>query len=118
MPVRRTVLLVDDDALVRLALAEALGDLGFEVIEAQSAADALDYLPGLHDLDVLITDILMPGLDGWTLSEKVRESRPDLPVVYITGFFGDNARPVPGAQLIHKPFTVRAIARVLGGLLC
>ena len=118
MPIRsRNALLVDDDALVRGVLADMLAELGFQVTEAGTPDDALSMVGRLRGLDLLITDILMPGMDGWTLAEQVRVTHPDLPIMYITGYSADADRPVERARVVRKPFTQRSLVDALTDLL-
>jgi two-component system cell cycle sensor histidine kinase/response regulator CckA len=104
------VLLVDDDANVRLVVEDILDELGFVVIAVESGEEGLSRLPGLSRLDLLVTDVLMPSMDGWTFAERVRAAHPNLPVLYITGYFGDGARPVEGGRVINKPFAAKDLA--------
>lgn len=79
------VLLVEDEFLIRMILAEALADEGFEVVEAASGDEAA-RLAQDTGFDLLLTDIQMPGrLDGVALARHLLHDRPDLPVVYVTG---------------------------------
>ena len=83
-PVR--VLLVEDDFLIRLTLAEALLDEGFAVVEAETAEAALGSLAEDAGIGALLTDVQIPGsFDGLQLAERVRSLRPGLPVIYMTG---------------------------------
>lgn len=100
-----TVLLVDDDTLVRTGTAEMLQGFGYDVLEAASGAEALAMLrtnPG--GVDVLITDFLMPGMTGASLAQEARALVPDLPTLIITGY--SNIAEGPGADLprLTKPF--------------
>ena len=113
----RRALLVDDDPLVRMVVAGILDTLGFEVIEAEDGKEALAALSAERGIDVLVTDVLMPRLDGWTLAEQARLAHPELPVIYVTGYYHENARPVPGGSVIRKPFRITKFAEVLGELL-
>lgn len=80
------LLLVEDEFLIRLTLAEALVDEGFEVLEAEEAGAALSMLEADPAIRVLLTDIQLPGaMDGRTLVQRAREKRPDLPVIFMTG---------------------------------
>ena len=81
-----TVLLVDDEDLVRATVADMLADLGYEVVEAGSAAAALRLLDGGLVPDLLVTDHLMPGLTGTELAHTVRQRRPNLPVLIVSGY--------------------------------
>ena len=82
----RRVLIVEDEFLIRLTLAEVLADEGYEVLEAESGDDALALLEGGGEIAVLLTDIQLPGaLDGRALVRHARQGRPDLPVIFMTG---------------------------------
>jgi CheY-like chemotaxis protein len=104
----RTLLLVEDDPLVRSSLAEALADAGFQVLEAPDAEAALDMVAARDDLAVMLTDIYLPGADGFALARAARRLRPRLPVVYASGRAreADRRRALPGTILLAKPFTL------------
>jgi CheY-like chemotaxis protein len=119
MAERGRLLLVEDEFLIRLTLAEALADAGHEVLEAEDADEALAHAgAGEAPIDLLLTDIQLPGpLNGEGLARRIRESHPDLPVIFMTG------RPEPGRAsgprdlLIPKPYlpseVCAAVARLL-----
>lgn len=109
------VLLVEDEAGVRLMTANGLARAGYEVTEAPDGAAALRYLEDGAAPDVLITDIRMPGADGWTVARAYRERLPDLPVLYITGF-SDESEPVPGGMVLPKPFRIAQMLATLASL--
>jgi two-component system cell cycle sensor histidine kinase/response regulator CckA len=113
----RAVLLVDDDSLVRLVLSDMLTGLGFDVTEAANPAEGFVALEQAGEWDVLVTDILMPGMDGWTFAERVRANFPDLPVLYITGYSEEAERPVTRSRVIRKPFSEKTFVRALTDLL-
>jgi CheY-like chemotaxis protein len=109
--VRGTVLLVDDDADVRGSTLRILERAGFEVLEAGSAADALDVWRG-HDapIDLLLSDVVMPGVTGVELAAEIAALSPETAIILISGFTpsaleqhrlltGDD----DGVQLLHKP---------------
>ena len=99
---RRTILVVDDDSRVVQQASEMLAMMGYQVIPADSAEQALAVFAGLAaEIDLLLTDILMPGLTGPELAELVHRERPELPVLLMTGFAG---RYQGAADLIEKPF--------------
>jgi CheY-like chemotaxis protein len=115
-----TVLLVEDEALLRLIIAEELLDAGFTVFQAADGESALEMLAEQPSIDLLFTDIRMPGpLSGWDVAEQARAARPNIAVIYATGFSGEAPRLVPGARFFKKPYKASAIvdaARELGGL--
>lgn len=80
------VLVVEDEFLIRLTLAEALSDDGFEVLEAESGADALSLLRRHPNIRLLLTDVQLPGgLDGRSLAREARETAPNLAVILMSG---------------------------------
>jgi DNA-binding response OmpR family regulator len=113
-----SVLLVEDDPLIREFVVEALRDAGYHVIHASTVEEALDWCKR-HVVDVLVTDVRLPGnIDGWQIAERCRESDPELPVIYATGYSPTAPRPVPGSRIVKKPFhpdEVVRIVRELGG---
>lgn len=114
---RPRVLVVEDEMLVRLSVAEELEDAGYHVIEAADGQAALAVLHGDDRIDVVFTDIRMPGgIDGWDLAERARTIRPDIPVIYATGFSGDDLRLVPGARFLKKPYRIGDILSAIGEL--
>ncbi|HLG87289.1 MAG TPA: response regulator [Alphaproteobacteria bacterium] len=112
-PIR--VLFVDDEALVRTAIAAALREDGHEVTDVGSAAAALTILGRGDHLDVLVVDLLMPGMNGAELAVEARRQRPDLPVVIITGYAGDMDRRIEeqGYPVLRKPFRPVELATIL-----
>ena len=100
------VLLVDDDDDVRTVAAEMLRDAGHIVIEAGSGGAALEHLDRDEPhIDLLIADMAMPGMSGPELARAARQSRPDLPIIFISGFADFTARDdVVAAALLQKPF--------------
>jgi PAS domain S-box-containing protein len=109
-----TVLIVEDDSSVRFTVTEVLKELGYAFIEAEDAASAIPYLQGDHDIDLLVTDVGLPNMDGRQLAEIGRQYRPDLKVLFITGYTEKAAvrSEFLGAnmQMLGKPFTVETLA--------
>ncbi len=115
-----TLLLVEDDDLVRLTVAMTLEDLGFTVLEATTGEAALQQLKAGLDTDILVTDIdLGPGISGLQLADQVREGWPRLPVVFVTGRTPTlQGRPRREREAyLPKPFEGETLARVVHGLL-
>jgi signal transduction histidine kinase/CheY-like chemotaxis protein len=114
---RATILLVDDEELVRVATSEMLCDLGYEVLQASSAAEAIGVLRGGQQPDLLVTDYLMPGMNGVELVNHVRTLRPDMKTLLITGY--SNIAEGPGATLprLGKPFRQADLAQHVADLL-
>lgn len=99
------ILVVDDDPMVRTFVVFALEDANYDVVEASDGAEALELIAGTAAFDALVTDIRMPNVDGWTLAERARELRPDLPVLYVSGWTDVDPRPVQGSKALGKPFS-------------
>ena len=112
-----SIMLVDDEALVRTATAEMLRDLGHRVADAGSGPEALGRL-ATEAVDIVITDYKMPRMDGAELARQLRLARPDLPVLLITGYTG-SAHEVHDLPRLDKPFRraelQAAISRVVDG---
>ena len=83
---RGRVMLVDDEFLIRMSTADMLADLGFDVVEAGTAEEALKQFAEGEPLDVIITDHLMPGMSGAELVARVRAVEPDLPILIVSGY--------------------------------
>ncbi|MBM3487254.1 MAG: response regulator [Alphaproteobacteria bacterium] len=110
-----TVLLVEDEDAVRLFGARALRNKGYTVLEARNGEAALEMLgAGATPIDLLITDVVMPGMDGPTLIRQVREKRPELKVIFISGYTEDSFRKRLGeGETVHflpKPFSLQQLA--------
>ncbi|MGG5219392.1 response regulator [Pseudomonas syringae pv. coryli] len=103
-----TVLIVEDDPAVRALVSEVLGELGYTFIEAGEAADAVPILESGRRIDLLISDVGLPGMNGRQLADIARQLRPELKVLFITGYAEHAAVRGgfldTGMQLITKPF--------------
>ena len=113
-----TILLVEDDALVRRSVARQLSDLGYTVLEAQAATEAAKLLATETTVDLLLTDVVMPGgSDGVDLAERVRRTSPWIKVLLMSGFpeirDAQGAEAAPPFPLIIKPFDRDQIAAAL-----
>jgi signal transduction histidine kinase len=114
-----TILLVDDDVLISTSTVYLLEDLGHEVIEANSGADALKILERGGKVDLLITDYSMPRMTGMQLAHAARELRPDLPILMATGYADAPQETSIDIPRLRKPFKqhqlVAEIAKALRG---
>jgi len=110
-----SVLLVDDEEIVRTATAEMIRDLGHSVHEASGGLEALARLDNGLQVDAVITDYMMPGMDGGAFARQLAKKRPEVPVLLITGYTGptDNVLHLPR---LAKPFGQAAIAAALAEL--
>jgi signal transduction histidine kinase/CheY-like chemotaxis protein len=107
----RHLLLVDDDGAVREITAAMLRELGYSVIEAGSAGAALDLLERHRNINLAIVDFAKPGMNGIELAHRLRQLRPALPILFITGFVDHAALVGVGeAEIIGKPFTLGDLA--------
>ncbi len=102
-----SVLLVEDELLVRELASEDLGEIGFEVTAASDGDEALGYLREGRHFDLLFTDIRMPGAtDGWLLAQEARKLLPGIRVIYATGL-GEAADGLcEGERYVRKPYTL------------
>ena len=110
-----TVLLVEDEDPVRIFGARALRNKGYKVLEAKSGENALEVLNAAEEtIDLLITDVVMPHMDGPDLVRHVRESHPDMKVIFISGYTEDAFRQrLDKDSEIHflpKPFSLKQLA--------
>ena len=110
-----TVLLVEDEDAVRLFGARALRNKGYTVLEAENGEDALDVINATDGtIDLIISDVVMPGMDGHTLVRLVRHELPDVKVIRMSGYaedvFQDEIERDPTIQFLPKPFSLRGLA--------
>ncbi|PYE23375.1 PAS domain-containing protein [Rhizobium sp. PP-CC-3A-592] len=119
---RNTILVVDDEPLVRMVAVEMLEELGHAVLEAEDGPSALKILTSRSDVELLITDVGLPnGMNGRQLADAIRAQRPELNVLFITGY-AENAvlnhgHLEQGMQVITKPFEADAFARRVSELI-
>ncbi len=117
-----TVLVVDDEPTVRMLVTEVLEDLGYTAIEAADGASGLKALEASARLDLLVTDVGLPGgLNGRQLADAARERRPGLKVLFITGYAENavigNGHLDPGMHVLTKPFALETLASRIKALL-
>jgi len=100
------ILLVDDETMMRKMVKLTLQKRGFQVFDAAGAAEAL-ALSQQHQIDVLVTDVVLEGMDGWTLARSLVERNPDLPIVFMSGYpidFEDDREQCGRWAFLPKPF--------------
>ena len=101
------ILIVEDEFLIRMTLAEALGDEGFDVVEAETGDEALPMLKADPAIRLLLTDIQLPGvLNGRALAKQAREHAPTLPIIFMTGQPDPGDMPGDRDVFISKPYTL------------
>lgn len=115
-PTRETLLVVDDEEMVRRLAARMLAMLGYRVLEARSGQEAVRLLRrGAHRIDGVVTDVAMPGIGGRELGETIARCWPQIRVLYMSGF-AENRMVTEGALdpsvlFIQKPFTSEQLGR-------
>jgi CheY-like chemotaxis protein len=106
---RRTVLVVEDEVLVQMLVLEVLSDLDLDTLEADDAASALAHIRSDARIDLMVTDVGLPGMNGRDLADAAREIRPGLRVLFVTGY-ADRAQAGEfvgeGMDMIVKPFAL------------
>ena len=111
---QEVVLVVEDEPAVRQFSVDALSELGYRVLQADGAAAGLRLLDAHPEISLLFTDVVMPDVNGRKLADEARKRRPDLRVLFTTGYTRSaiiqNRTLDPGVDLISKPFTIEALA--------
>ena len=105
------ILLIEDDEHVRPVAAAFLTDLGYNVVEAANADGAYALSNALGRLDLIVSDVRMPGVHGPVIVEKLRQERPGLPVIYITGYADHHA--LLGETVLQKPFSMAELGEAV-----
>ena len=109
-----TVLVIEDEVAVRELVIDVLKDLGYHALEAGDGPSGLKILKSLDRVDLLVTDVGLPGMNGRQVAEAAREHRPDLKILFITGYAENAAMAngflAPGMEMVTKPFAVDALA--------
>ena len=128
----RSILLVDDEDAVRMIIRRLLQKSGFRVIDTGNPVDALQLFSERDDWDLLITDLMMPHLKGWELASHIRRLQPKLPILFISGYPGDQVLDSCGGNgggqplfnrleaheaFLRKPFSMEELARVADRLI-
>lgn len=114
---QRTVLIVEDEFLIRMVLADTLHDEGYDVIEAGNVLEAVAIL-GAQKVDAVITDVDMPGgLNGLDLVRMISEMHMQVPVIVASGKHRPRPEDLPGdAVFVSKPYRMGAMAAILGDM--
>ena len=109
-----TVLVVEDETSVRELVVDVLNDLGYRALEAPDGPASLQVLRSPERIDLLITDVGLPGMNGRQVADAAREHRPGLKVLFITGYAENAAMAngflAPGMEMVTKPFAIDALA--------
>jgi two-component system capsular synthesis sensor histidine kinase RcsC len=112
------IILIDDNAVVRDMLVDLVASLGYAADAAESGEDAL-ALFDQDPYDIVLTDLLMPGLTGWDVLDGVRRRDPTIPVIIITGspVIGDPRANQPGVAVVKKPVDVMLLDALIRRML-
>jgi CheY-like chemotaxis protein len=105
-----TILLVEDEEFLRNVVVDLLSQLGYQVLPAANGEEALELSKQNAHIDVLVTDVAMPGLAGPELAAAMRVSQPNLKVIFVSGAPETGCDLTPGAVLLMKPFTIRMLS--------
>ena len=114
------MLVVEDQDEVRAQIVELLTEMGCEIVEAADGIQAMRIVQSRRDLDLLVTDVGLPGLNGRQLADAALEAIPSLPVLLITGYAGkalDDIRLADSMQVMRKPFELEDLAAQVKALL-
>jgi CheY-like chemotaxis protein len=119
MPQKRVVLVVEDEAIIRMGAVQMLEEAGFEVVDAGNAHDAVSILETRNDVCAIFTDINMPGtMDGMRLARMVRDRWPPIHLVVTSGLVSPNDDDLPpGGKFIRKPYDPKHVISTLRELL-
>ena len=108
------MLVVEDEPVIRDLIVEVLRELGYRALEAADGTAGLKVLQSRKRIDLLVTDVGLPGINGRQLADQARVTRPDLKVLFITGYAENATLPNgfldPGMEMITKPFAIEALA--------
>lgn len=121
-PMRLTILLVEDEDMVRGLMCEVLEQEGYDVLACSTPAEAIE-VSRQHDrpIDLLLTDVVMPGMNGREMAERIHEFLPQLRVVFMSGYtehaLTQEGQVDPKFEYLQKPFTLKALTQKLAKVL-
>jgi len=109
------ILVVEDDPRVSRSTMAALDELGYRPLACASGQEALATLDEHPEVDLVVTDVMMPEMTGTELAAALRRLHPHVPILFVTGYVGEagEAEDLVGGELLRKPFTVAALARAV-----
>jgi two-component system cell cycle sensor histidine kinase/response regulator CckA len=113
------VMVVDDEPMIRRMIASALTTSGYRVVDAETPEQAIRMMDAHPALDLLVTDVVMPEVDGCELAERMRLKQPRLKVLFISGFEPENGRKKleQGSDFLQKPFRINDLLDRVGRML-
>jgi two-component system cell cycle sensor histidine kinase/response regulator CckA len=114
----KTVLLADDEPTVRIVVEKILRSAGYQVIATNSGAEATDRAEKhAGEIDVLLSDIVMPGVSGVDLAKRLQKSRPETKVLLMSGYFPEELEFLDGWKFLRKPFSPGVLTKAIESLL-
>lgn len=102
-------MIVDDEPMVRAFVSSVLAGSGYEVSDACSLDQAFLPIDANPYLDLLVTDVVMPGGNGWELADRMRSRKPDLPILFISGYEPQSGKTAPRGCFLQKPFRIQEL---------
>jgi two-component system cell cycle sensor histidine kinase/response regulator CckA len=115
-----TILLVEDEAMVRTVAERALTRQGYQVLVSENGEEAVERLAGEDKIDLMICDVVMPTMDGPTTAREARKRHPDLPILFISGYAEEQLRKsidIADVSFLAKPFSVQQLAETVKDIL-
>jgi two-component system cell cycle sensor histidine kinase/response regulator CckA len=117
----QTILVVEDEPAIRGNVRDCLQQLGYLVVEAGSGEEAFDRCLQLQGkIDLVITDLIMPGMGGREMARKLAERFPEIQILFTSGYTGDNIsglEMLQGSEFLEKPFSVSDLSAAIHGIL-
>ena len=119
MPTKITVLVVEDEPLIRMNISDELQEMGFKVLEATHAAEAVEMLQANADIQIMFTDVDMPGgMDGLMLAAAVRDRWPPIKIIVTSGHRKVSMGDIPAqSRFISKPYQARSVAAAINEMM-
>jgi two-component system cell cycle sensor histidine kinase/response regulator CckA len=114
------ILLVEDEDTVRAVAERALTRQGYEVTAASDGDEGFEIITNGGDFDLVLSDVVMPVMDGPAMARAIREARPDLPVLFMSGYAEEQLRreiDIPNMFFLPKPFSVQQIVEAVEAVL-
>lgn len=112
-----TILVVEDDSIVRMLIVDVLEELEYKVVEADGSEQALAFLQDRsQQIDLMMTDVGLPGMDGRELAGEARKLRPALPILFASGY-AESLEVPDGMHVIGKPFSIDQLRDKVKGIL-
>jgi len=114
------ILLVEDEDMVRVVAERALARAGYQITACADGEEGLEAISSGEEFDLVVSDVVMPGMDGPAMVRAIREQRPNMPVLFMSGYAEENLRKdidIPDMHFIAKPFSVQAISETVGGVM-